>query len=177
MSAKVLPSVSLESKQPIYKVEKDCLISKNADVTVAFQLELPEIFTLSRDEYALLQSALVKAVRLLPDHCVVHKQDWYVEDRYTPAVGDGRSLLAAAYERHFHERPFLSHHCYLFITKCSSPRPDWGSAAGLLARRHLVPREMLDPGCWAASSTRWGSLCAPWKGWGPRRRPTSARTG
>lgn len=54
MSSKILPSASLESKQPIYKIEKDCLISKNADVMVAFRLELPEIFTLSREDYAQL---------------------------------------------------------------------------------------------------------------------------
>ncbi len=125
-------------------MEKDCLVSKNADVTVAFRLELPEIFTLSREDYAQLQAAFVKAVRLLPDHCVVHKQDWYVEDKYAPGFEAERTLLSAAYERHFNERPFLNHFCYLYITKTSSERPNWGSTSGLLARRHIVPKDMLD---------------------------------
>ena len=144
MSSKILPSASLESKQPIYKIEKDCLISKNADVTVAFRLELPEIFTLSREDYAQLQQAFVKAVRLLPDHCAVHKQDWFVEDKYAPGFDTDRTLLSSAYERHFFERPFLNHFCYLYITKMSSERPDWGSSSGLLARRNIVPKDMLD---------------------------------
>lgn len=144
MSNRVLPSASLESKQPIYKIEKDCLISKNADVTVAYELSLPEIFALSRDDYAQLHQAFVKALRLLPDHCVVHKQDWYVDDRYVPTSEEDRSMLSAAYERTFNERPYLNHVCYLFITKTSSERMDWGSSAGLLARRNIVPKDLLD---------------------------------
>ncbi|GAB3241074.1 TraG family conjugative transposon ATPase [Hymenobacter seoulensis] len=171
MRTKVLPSASLESKQPIYKVEKDCLISKNADVTVAFQLELPEIFTLSRDDYALLQSALVKAVRLLPDHCVVHKQDWFVEDKYAPGCEGERTLLSAAYERHFHERPFLNHCCYLLITKCSSERPTWRSTSGLLARRHIVPRDMLDPKVLESFFDSVGQFVRTLEGAGPANAP------
>ena len=171
MSNKVLPSVSLESKQPIYKVEKDCLISKNADVTVAFRLDLPEIFTLSREDYAQLQAAFVKAVRLLPDHCVVHKQDWYVEDKYAPGFEAERTLLASAYERHFNERPFLNHFCYLYITKTSSERPNWGSTSGLLARRNIVPKDMLDTKVLESFFDNVGQFVRTLEGVGPTNAP------
>ena len=171
MSNKVLPSASLESKQPIYKVEKDCLISKNADVTVAFRLDLPEIFTLSRQDYEQLQAAFVKAVRLLPDHCVVHKQDWYVEDKYAPGFEAERTLLSASYERHFNERPFLNHFCYLYITKTSSERPDWGSTSGLLARRNIVPKEMLDTKALEAFFDTVGQFVRTLEGVGPTNAP------
>jgi conjugation system TraG family ATPase len=144
MSNKVLPSASLESKQPIYKIENDCLISKNADVTAAFELYLPEIFSLSRLEYEQIQQALLKAIRVLPDHCCIHKQDWYVEDKYLPGHEDNASLLTQSYDRKFFERPFLNHRCYLFITKMSSERSEWTSSMGLLARRKIVPKDMLD---------------------------------
>jgi len=171
MSNKILPSASLESKQPIYKIEKDCLISKNADVTVAYRLDLPEIFTLSRSDYEQMQQALVKAVRLLPDHCGVHKQDWFVEDRYAPGYDSDRSLLSAAYERHFHERPFLNHYCYLFITKMSSERTDWGSTSGLLARRNIVPKEMLDEKTLSAFFDSVGQFVRTLEGVGPANAP------
>ena len=32
---------------PIYKVEQDCILSKQGDVTLAYKVILPEIFTLS----------------------------------------------------------------------------------------------------------------------------------
>ena len=32
-------------------VEHGCIISKDADITVAYRVELPEVFTLTRAEY------------------------------------------------------------------------------------------------------------------------------
>lgn len=171
MSNQVLPSASLEAKQPIYKVEKDCLISKNADITVAFRLELPEIFTISRDEYGQLQQALVKALQLLPDHSVVHIQQWYVEDKYAPGFEAERTMLSTAYERHFFERPFLNHFCYLYITKCSSERPDWTSTYGLLSRRNIVPKEMLSTKVLEAFFDNVGQFIRTLEGVGPTSAP------
>ncbi|GAB2452517.1 transposase [Hymenobacter qilianensis] len=144
MSHLLLPSATLEQKQPIYKVESGCLISKNADVTVAYRLELPEIFTLSPSEYEALHAVFVKAIRLLPLHTVVHKQDWFVEDQYAPGFGEERSLLSRSYERHFFERPFLHHTCFLFLTKTASGRENWNSLSTLLSRSKIVPKEMME---------------------------------
>lgn len=171
MSNKILPSASLESKQPIYKIEQDCLISKNADVTIGFRLDLPEIFTLSRAEYEQMQQALVKAVRLLPDHCAVHKQDWFVEDRYAPGFDPDASMLTTSYERHFNERPFLNHYCYLFITKMASERTDWGSTSGLLARRNIVPKDMMDEKILNAFFDSVGQFIRTLEGVGPSTAP------
>ncbi len=143
MSNLLLNSATLESKQPIYKVESNCLISKNADVTVAYRLELPEIFTLSAGNYESLHSAFSKGVRILPNHTVVHKQDWFVEDQYTPEFGEDDTMLSHAYNRHFYERPFLNHHCYLYITKTSSARDSWNSMSTMLSRSSIVPKDMM----------------------------------
>lgn len=144
MSNLLLPSATLESKQPIYKVESDCLISKNGDVTVAYRLDLPELFSQSQDDYEALHAVFVKAVRLLPNHTVVHKQDWFVEDKYAPDFKEERTMLSHSYESHFFERPFLNHHCYLFLTKTSTGREHWNSLSSLLSRSKIVPKEMTD---------------------------------
>lgn len=144
MSNLLLHSATLESKQPIYKVEANCLISKNADVTVAYRLDLPEIFSLARSEYEALHAAFVKAVRMLPNHTVVHKQDWFVEDKYAPDFDQELSLLSHSYERHFFERSFLNHHCFLFLTKTATGREKWNSLSSLLSRSNIVPKEMMD---------------------------------
>lgn len=140
----LIGAATLEKKQPIYKIEADCLISKNADVTVAFRLDLPEIFTRSAQDYISLHATVTKALRVLPCHTIVHKQDWFVEDRYHPDFADEASLLQRAYERHFFERPFLNHVCYLFITKTPADRGKWNSLSSLLTRKNIVPRDMLD---------------------------------
>ena len=140
----LLEAATLEQKQPIYKVESGCLISKNGDVTVAFRLEVPEIYTLAQHDYESLHSAEVKAVRLLPNHTVVHKQDWFVEDKYTASFEEDATMLSHAYERNFNERPFFNHYCYLFLTKTPSNRENWTSLSTLLSRPKIVPKEMMD---------------------------------
>ena len=52
-----LKAATLESKFPIMSVEHGCIISKEADVTVAFRVELPEIFTVASAEYEAMHSA------------------------------------------------------------------------------------------------------------------------
>ncbi|MCL2247374.1 MAG: DUF3875 domain-containing protein, partial [Lentimicrobiaceae bacterium] len=106
----VFKATTLESKFPLLKVEKGCIISKDADLTIAFRVELPELFTVSKSEYEAIHSAFAKAVKVLPDYSVVHRQDWFVEEKYTPEGEEEElSFLRSSNERHFNERPFLNH--------------------------------------------------------------------
>ena len=47
----ILKAATLESKFPILAVEHDCIVSKDADITVAFRVTLPEVFSVSSAEY------------------------------------------------------------------------------------------------------------------------------
>ena len=38
---------TLESKFPLLSIEQGCMVSKDADITVAFRVELPELFTIT----------------------------------------------------------------------------------------------------------------------------------
>lgn len=46
-----LTTSTLESKFPIMAVEYGCIVSKDADITVAFRVTLPEVFSVSSAEY------------------------------------------------------------------------------------------------------------------------------
>ena len=37
---------TLESKFPILAIEQDCLLTKEADISVGFEVQLPELFTI-----------------------------------------------------------------------------------------------------------------------------------
>ena len=52
-----LKTTTLERKFPILVVEHDCIVSKDTDITVCFQVRLPEIFTVSSGEYEAIHSA------------------------------------------------------------------------------------------------------------------------
>ena len=140
-----LKTSTLESKFPLLRVENNCIISKFADITAAYRVTLPELFTLTGEEYEALHGAWLKALKVLPDYTVVHKQDFFIEERYTaPEEGSERSFLARSYERHFNERPYLRHTCYLFVTKTTPERMRQTSASSVLCRGFIVPREMRD---------------------------------
>ncbi|MCD8034307.1 MAG: TraG family conjugative transposon ATPase [Alistipes sp.] len=140
-----LKTSTLESKFPLLKVENNCIVSKFADITAAYRVTLPELFTLTGEEYETLHGAWLKALKVLPDYTVVHKQDFFIEEQYAaPEDGSERSFLARSYERHFNERPYLRHTCYLFVTKTTPERMRQTSASSVLCRGFIVPREMRD---------------------------------
>ena len=141
----VFKATTLESKFPLLKVEKGCIISKDADLTIAFRVELPELFTVSKSEYEAIHSAFAKAVKVLPDYSVVHRQDWFVEEKYTSdEEAEELSFLRSSNERHFNERPFLNHFSYLFLTKTTKERARQQSSFNALTRGFIIPKEIQD---------------------------------
>lgn len=141
----VLKAETLECKFPLLSVENGCIVSKDADLTVAFEVELPELFTLTAAEYEAVHSSWVKAVKVLPDFSVVCKQDWFTKETYRPDFRDGeQSFLSKSYERHFNERPYLNHKCYLYLTKTTRERSRQRSDFNSLCRGSLLPKEMVD---------------------------------
>ena len=59
-----LKATTLESKLPLLAVEHGCIISKDADITVAFEVSLPELFTVTSQEYEAMHSAWCKAIKV-----------------------------------------------------------------------------------------------------------------
>ncbi len=138
----ILKAATIESKFPLLAVEHGCIVSKDADITVAYRVDLPELFTVTSAEYEAIHAAWCKAVKVLPEYSIVHKQDWFVRERYRPQTGDAAmSFLSRSYERHFAERPYLDHTCYLFLTKTTKERMRMQSNFTTLCRGNIIPKE------------------------------------
>lgn len=141
----ILSTTTLESRFPLLAVENGCILSKEADITVGFRVLLPELFTVTSADYEAIHATWVKAIKTLPDYTVVHKQDWFLTERYKPQNGaEGQSFLSRSYELHFNERPYLEHSCYLFITKTTRERIRQQSLFSTLCRGSIVPKESRD---------------------------------
>ena len=139
----ILKSATIESKFPLLAVEYDCIISKDADITVAFKVDLPELFTVTSSEYEAIHAAWTKAIKVLPDYTIVHKADWFVKEQYKPKTEqEDMSFLSRSFERHFNERPFLNHSCFLFLTKTTKDRMRMQSNFSSLCRGVIVPKEV-----------------------------------
>ena len=139
----ILKATTLESKLPLLAVEHGCIISKDADITVAFEVSLPELFTVTSAEYEAMHGAWCKAIKVLPHYSVVHKQDWFCSEKYQPELQkDDLSFLDRSFERHFNERPYLAHKCFLFLTKTTKERARQQSNFSTLCRGRITPKEL-----------------------------------
>ena len=66
-------------------------------------------------------------------------------EKYEPDIQkDDLSFLSRSFERHFNERPYLNHTCYLFLTKTTKERSRQQSNWNTLCRGFLVPKEIRD---------------------------------
>lgn len=138
-----MKAATIESKFPLLAVENGCIISKDADITVAFRVDLPELYTVTSAEYEAIHSAWNKAVKVLPDYSVIHKQDWFVGETYKPATAEAdMSFLSRSFERHFNERPYLNHTSFLYLTKTTKERMRMQSNFSTLCRGNIIPKEV-----------------------------------
>lgn len=81
----------------------------------------------------------------MPNYSIIHKQDIFITEKYRPDIGkDGPGFLSRSFERHFNERPYLNHTCYLFLTKTTRERSRQQSNWNMLCRKFLVPKEIQD---------------------------------
>lgn len=136
-------TATLENKFPLLAVENHCILSKEGDLTACFEVHLPELFTVASEQYEAIHSAWHKAIKTLPDYSIIHKQDWYIKENYTPDM-DEQSFLSKSYGRHFNERPFLNHYCYLFLTKTTKERMRMQSNFSSLCKGVLIPKDARD---------------------------------
>lgn len=134
--------VQIEKVFPIYKVESDCIISKGGDLTIAYEATLPEIFTLSDQEYEAFHHAFIKAIKALPTNSVFHKQDWFLTSGAQGAFEDKLlPFLSHSSERFFNERPYLDHTCYIMVTRRRDRGAEATSVLSTLTKRDIMPQD------------------------------------
>lgn len=125
---------------PIYGIENNAILSKMGDTTVVFKVQLPELFTLSNDEYEAFHQSWIKALKVLSKNSVLHKQDWFTEKGYKADFAkEDNSFLSRSSERFFNERPYLYHECFILLTKKPANRKIASSIFSSLLRKSIVP--------------------------------------
>lgn len=140
---------------PLGAVEENCIFTKWGDLTLAFEITLPEIFTLNArveegvemGDYRELVETWSKAIGVLPAGTILHKQDWFVEETYKPNTKElPESYLDRSAELHFNERPYLHHKCYVYLTFSQGERTRTNAGLTSLVKAHIVPKRALSKG-------------------------------
>lgn len=146
---------NIEHIFPILAVDEstNVVVSKNADLTIGFALKLPEVFTPSDADYDTLHTTFVRALATLPNGYVVHKQDWFLEQRHqlnhdTKAYIASNNYLAYENELHFLERTYIEQRSYIFITRPTQEITRRKSLHSSLLKHHYVPKDALDAKFW-----------------------------
>lgn len=134
-------SHNIEKCLPILCWENSCLVSKTADITVPFEITLPEVYSLGCDDFENLHQVWVRALRSLPDYCIVHKQDWFINSEVVSEQVSS-SFLSGASAKHFKSRKCLNHRSFLYITLSSKNNMSTSSYYSILCRSRIVPIEM-----------------------------------
>ena len=132
---------------PILAWENNCLVSKFADITVALEVSLPEVYSFSKKDYESFHQVWVRALRLLPTYTIVHKQDIFYECE-TLDEPISSSFLSVSSSNHFKNRKFLNHKSYVFITLSTKENLKTTSFLSILCRNKIIPNEMLDKNRW-----------------------------
>ncbi len=143
---------------PIYKVEHGCMVSAFGDITIAYKVRLPEIFTIAEPEYEAYHQAWIRAVKVLPKHSILHKQDVYLSGNFKTRDAQAGNFLAKAAADHFHGRRYLDHSCYLMLTKKAEDRKVVNSAFSGLMRKSITPRQTTDPAMLSAFLEKTGQF-------------------
>ena len=136
---------NLSEHIPLYGVQHDVILSKMGDLTIAYCLTLPEIFTLSTNDYVSLHQSWIKSIKILPVGTYLHKTDRFLQVPYRADFGAATSFLSHSSDRYFHERPYLEHSCRMMLTMPARDRKKVNSLYSSLLRKHLVPVETIDP--------------------------------
>lgn len=138
---------TVEEIQPIATInDKGIIFTKNADLAVAFEITFPEIFCVSEHNYQLCFDALLQGVKNLGEGYLVHKQDFFIEDKYEPDLSYNTSndFIISKNELQFKDRSFINHKAFIYVILPSSNPLKRDSLSSAIFRRHLVQKGIFD---------------------------------
>lgn len=136
--------MNIENILPIYKVEHNCILSRQGDITIAYEVGPHELFTRSAQDYETGHQALIKGIKVLSPFTIVHQQDVFMQAAYAANLDKAQSFLSQAGEHYFQGRLYLDHRCYLYLTKKPEGRKSASSGYSGLMRKSPVPAQSLD---------------------------------
>ncbi len=110
-----MEQIQLSEHYPILSIRDNAVLSNNGDIIMCYALELPEIFTLSPEDYHSIHDFWYRTIKYLPANSFVHKQDIFQKENYTGDELPEDTFLQKSTKSHFQGRPYVKHQAYLFI--------------------------------------------------------------
>lgn len=138
-----MKTVNIDEILPLYLYEDDFLISKNTDITALYEVVLPEVWTLTQNDYENQMNCWIRAMKSLPDFSILHKQDVFIEKKYH-SKGACSGYLAKGYANHFEGRLYYDHKTYLYVTLSCKDNIKKDSTLSCICSGNIVAKDMTD---------------------------------
>ncbi|MBR9856055.1 MAG: DUF3875 domain-containing protein, partial [Algicola sp.] len=110
-----MSKLNFNSYHPILDIQNHVVFGSNGNVVLCYQVELPEIYSLSETDFEALHGMWFQAFKSLPVGTVIHKQDMYQKKGYDARNLPRDTILAKATHDYFVGRELLDHQSYLFF--------------------------------------------------------------
>jgi len=110
-----MTKINFNAHHPILDIQDHVVFANNGNVVLCYQVELPEVYSLSESDFETLHGTWFRAFKGLPVGTVIHKQDCYQRKAFDAAKLPKDSFLEKATHDHFLGREHLVHSSYLFF--------------------------------------------------------------
>ena len=110
-----MKKINLHAYHPILDIQNHVAFANNGNVVLCFQVNLPEIYSLSESDFDELHGTWFQAFKSLPIGTVIHKQDIYQKAHYAADQLPSDTFLQKATHDYFKGREHVSHESYLFF--------------------------------------------------------------
>ena len=111
-----MKKINLSSHWPIADIRDNIIFAGNGNVVLCYQLDLPEIYSLSEKDFEDLHATWFQALKSLTVGTVVHKQDIYQKKAFTATALPNKTFLEKATRDHFKDREYIAHRSLIFFT-------------------------------------------------------------
>ncbi|MDN3594374.1 TraG family conjugative transposon ATPase [Zunongwangia endophytica] len=108
--------MNLYKYPPIADVQNNTVFFANGNFCLAYRVHLPEVYSLSENDFDQLHSSWFQAIKSLPVGTYIHKQDVYLKKAYQAKDLPTKSFLQQATHNYFKGREHLDHQCLLFFS-------------------------------------------------------------
>lgn len=101
------------NKNYIHIENNECLF-RNGVYAMCYHLELPEKYSLGKEDYISLKDRWRKALKDLPES-IFYKQDAIINKKYDTSNFPESNFLQKSTKKHFNGVDFKDHACFLFF--------------------------------------------------------------
>lgn len=108
-------ATDLSDVMPIQFIDDNMIVNGNGDITIGYNIFLPEVFTLSDSDAEQIHTQLEGLLKMLPAGSVFHQQNFYYTGNYTNNQFSDNVLVNANY-KHCANKDILKSYSNIYIT-------------------------------------------------------------